>query len=160
MALASTLPTGALAQTVSFVSATGFAAGTEPVSVAMGDFNGDWVPDLATANAGNIVCDPQCHLGPGAVSVLLGKGDGTFRAPLTFATGRHPQFVAVGDFNGDGQLDLAVANEGDGTLSVTARQRRSDLPGGPDLLGPHSSCVRGGRRLQPRRESRSGGGQL
>src|SRR5207253_230398 len=128
-----TLPTGALAQTVSFVSATGFAAGTEPVSVAMGDFNGDWVPDLATANAGNIVCDPQCHLGPGAVSVLLGKGDGTFRAPLTFATGRHPQFVAVGDFNGDGQLDLAVANEGDGTLSVTARQRRSDLPGGPDL---------------------------
>jgi len=49
----------------------------------MGDLHGDWVPDLATANAGNIVCDPQCHLGPGAASVLLGKGDGTFRAPLT-----------------------------------------------------------------------------
>jgi len=78
-----TLPTAALAQTVSFVSATDFAAGTEPVSVAMGDLHGDWVPDLATANAGNIVCDPQCHLGPGAASVLLGKGDGTFRAPLT-----------------------------------------------------------------------------
>src|SRR2546425_1839278 len=36
-----------------------------------------------------------------SVSVLLGNGDGTFRAPLTFGAGSRPRSVAVGDFNGD-----------------------------------------------------------
>jgi hypothetical protein len=44
------------------------------------------------------------------VSVLLGAGDGTFGAATNFPTGRSPSSVVVGDFNGDGLPDLAVAN--------------------------------------------------
>src|SRR5262249_28655922 len=55
----------------SFITAPSYAAGSYPTSVAVGDFNGDAIPDLVVANAsGN---------GNGAMSVLLGNGDGTFR---------------------------------------------------------------------------------
>src|SRR5439155_12001723 len=67
----SVLPDPALAQIVSFVDARkDFAAGTFPISVAVGDFNGDGIKDLAVANGGS-----------NDVSVLLGTGDGTFQAP-------------------------------------------------------------------------------
>src|SRR5207248_3170830 len=52
------------------------------------------------------------------VSVLLGKGDGTFAAPVSFAAGKSPTSVAMADFNGDGKPDLAVANGGDRNVSV------------------------------------------
>ena len=54
------------------------------------------------------------------VSVLLGKGDGTFQTPTYYAVGngRGPESVTVGDFNGDGKSDLAVANEGSDTVSI------------------------------------------
>jgi hypothetical protein len=68
--------------------------------VAVGDFNGDGVLDLAVANVFS------------NVSVLLGNGDGTFQAAQNFGAGGGPFSVAVGDFNGDGVLDLAVANRG------------------------------------------------
>src|SRR6266581_4836158 len=63
--------------------------------------------ELATAN-----------LGSTTVSVLLGNGDGTFQAPQNFGAGYGPAFTAVADFNGDGKLDLAVANYYDTTVSV------------------------------------------
>jgi hypothetical protein len=76
-----------------------FDAGSNPVSVAVGDFNGDGILDLAVA-------------GGNTVSVLLGKGDGTFQPAVSYAAGNSPVSVAVGDFNGDGKLDLAVADAG------------------------------------------------
>src|SRR5437867_4654829 len=92
----------ALAQTVSFIGHADFAAGSNPASVAAGDFNRDGVLDLATANYGS-----------NNVSVLLGNGDGTFQPARTFATaGFNPEFVAVGDVNLDGRQDLAVAQSG------------------------------------------------
>src|SRR6266851_4240058 len=97
----------AQAQDVSFIARRDFDAGRDPRSVAVGDFNGDGVQDLAVANFGS-----------NTVSVLLGNGDGTFRAPLTFGVGTNPHFVAVGDFNRDGKQDLAVANFGSNTVSV------------------------------------------
>ena len=52
------------------------------------------------------------------ISVLLANGDGSFRPALKFQTGRSPESVGVGDFNGDGILDLAVANTQDDTVSI------------------------------------------
>src|SRR5438034_3894416 len=92
-----------------------YAVGHTPLTVAVGDFDGDRVPDLAVANFGD--SDPKVG-DPGNVAVLLGNGDGTFQAPQPFAVGTNPQFVAVGDFNGDRVGDLAVANFGDKTVSV------------------------------------------
>src|SRR5439155_371138 len=89
-----------------FQAALSFVAGKSPLSVAVGDFNGDGKLDLAVTN----------RVYEGTVSVLLGNGDGTFQAALTSSTGgpepfsgRYPLSVAAGDFNGDGKLDLAVA---------------------------------------------------
>jgi hypothetical protein len=91
----------------SFIAPRAFDAGVTPISVAVGDFNGDGTLDLAAASYG----DDQ---GNGAgVNVLLGNGDGTFQPALTFAAGIYPTAVVVGDFNGDGTLDLAVADTGD-----------------------------------------------
>ena len=73
----------------------------------MGDFNGDGESDLVVNNSGN-----------GTVSVLLGHGDGTFSAAVSYAAGSGPQSIAVADFNGDGKVDLAVANNASGTVSV------------------------------------------
>ena len=67
--------------------------------MAVGDFNGDGKPDLAVPN-----------LASNNVSVLAGKGDGTFEPAVNFGAGTLPNSVAVGDFNGDGKPDLAVAD--------------------------------------------------
>jgi len=85
------------------------ATGIEPVSVAVGDFNGDGRLDLAVVNKQDIEC---CY--SGTVSILLGDGTGNFSLGASVATNDFPQGVAVGDFNEDGNLDLAVGTRGDG----------------------------------------------
>ncbi|HET9407159.1 MAG TPA: FG-GAP-like repeat-containing protein [Candidatus Sulfotelmatobacter sp.] len=85
-----------------------YPAGPEPSAVAVGDFNGDGKLDLAVADTN---C-PNNTCGPGSVSILLGTGDGTFGPPAEYSTGPGTYSLAVGDFNGDGKLDLAVAVSG------------------------------------------------
>jgi hypothetical protein len=75
--------------------------------VAIGDFNGDGIPDLAVANSFS-----------NNVSILLGTGTGTFGAATNFTVSGSPISVAIGDFNGDGMSDLAVANFGSNTISI------------------------------------------
>jgi len=93
--------------TASFGVASDFAAGTNPFSVAVGDFNGDGKLDLAIPNAG--VAD---------VSILLGTGSGSFGTANNFPVGTNPVSIAVVDLNGDGNADLAVTNSGSGNVSV------------------------------------------
>ncbi len=75
--------------------------GNLPYSVAIGDFNGDGIPDLVTANAGS-----------NTATVFLGNGDGTFSTGPNPPLGTNPIFAAVGDFNGDGLSDIAGADNG------------------------------------------------
>src|SRR5262249_1383487 len=51
----------------------------------------------------------------GSYSLSLGNGDGTFQAPLNYPLSANSLVAAVGDFNGDGKLDLATQNY-DGTV--------------------------------------------
>ncbi|SFE85094.1 BspA family leucine-rich repeat surface protein [Thermoflexibacter ruber] len=88
--------------------------GAFPFDIATGDFNGDGIADLATANYGT-----------NDVSILLGDGSGDFPTvnnfPI-FINYQNPVAVALADFNNDGHLDFAVGNTNgtpiDGGVSV------------------------------------------
>jgi hypothetical protein len=76
--------------------------------VKIADLNGDGNSDLVVSNG----CQYQpCNTFNGSVSVLLGSGDGSFGLPGNISSGGYEtQSVAVADVNGDGHLDLVVAN--------------------------------------------------
>ena len=90
-----------------FAPRVSYSVGSGPYSVSSGDFNGDGVLDLATAD-----------LDSNAASVLLGLGDGTFAPRVSYSVGIAPMSVSTGDFNGDGVLDLVTADFGSHTTSV------------------------------------------
>ncbi len=79
--------------------------GDTPTSLALKDLNQDGKPDLVVTNGGPMLS---------AVSVWIGNGDGTFRDPKDYKTGRRPLGVSFADFNNDHLSDLLVINgEGD-----------------------------------------------
>ncbi len=108
--LLNTTPPGAT--TPSYADRTDFTTGDGPLSVAIGDLNGDGQPDLAIANSGS-----------NTVTVLLntttpGATTPSYAAKTDFSTGDVPFSVAIGDLNDDGKPDLAIANQADGNVSV------------------------------------------
>jgi FG-GAP-like repeat len=100
-----------------FLEATSYdprGEGTD--SIAIGDVNGDGKLDLVVTNG---CADSNCT--NGSVSVLLGNGDGTFRPAVTYSSGGQEALsVAIGDVNGDGRLDIIVANA-NGELCLICR---------------------------------------
>jgi VCBS repeat protein len=107
------------------------AKGSNYASVLLGDGKGHFDPGLATA-----IGKPQCQFLAAAdfnndhktdiaiscmggnIQVFLGKGTGLFNAPITLTAGAGPQDMAAADFNGDGFIDLAVANRNSNNISV------------------------------------------
>ena len=95
------------AGSATFAAAVNYDSGGFTASIALGDLNGDGIPDLATAD------EAGAH-----AFVTLNTGNGTFGAPGGYAVGMNPVSMAIGDLNGDRQADLAVANNASGTVSV------------------------------------------
>jgi hypothetical protein len=86
--------------------------GTDEIvsSIAVADMNGDHVPDLITAQCGQFGGGTDCATS-GFVEVWLGNGDGSFQSPVKYLSGGFgTSSIKVGDLNGDGKLDLVVAN--------------------------------------------------
>jgi len=92
-----------------------FNSGLTPMGILAGDFNHDGKLDLVTVNSGG-----------NNITVLLGKGDGTFEPAVDYATDPSPISAASGDFNGDGKLDLAVATQSSGGGNVSILMGNGD----------------------------------
>jgi Bacterial Ig-like domain (group 3)/FG-GAP-like repeat len=137
-----------------FVQATTppMPTGNQPAAGASADFDGDGIPDLAImASASN------------AVFILKGNGDGTFRQLGSYPVGTLPCVsptassncsMAVGDFNHDGAVDLAVTSAGDNTVTILLGHTSAvapfgdgtftQAPGSPFLVGSFPVAVRTG----------------
>ena len=114
-----TAPLGAPTYAETFTPAAGspISTGNQPTAGGAADFNGDGIVDLAVYNSN-----------PNSISVFLGKGDGTFTAlDQIFGVGTQPcisQFEAsncaltVGDFNHDGNADLAATSDFDNLVTI------------------------------------------
>ena len=94
--------------TIPAVTTTGGTVNASPSAIATGDFNDDGNIDIAVTDMAN-----------SRVMILLGNGDGTFKAAVPYETGSNPVAFVAQDFDGDGQPDLAVVNQGDGTTAST-----------------------------------------
>lgn len=91
---------------------TNYPVGNKPSFVTTAILRtGGTISDLIVANSAD-----------NTISVLLGNGDGTFEPQVTYPLGAttdtDPVWIATGDFNNDGNVDLAVANEGSDTISI------------------------------------------
>ena len=115
----------------SFSTPVVYPAGSTPASVVAADLNQDSLLDLVVAN--------DIPNAQGTVSVLLGRGDGTFASRMSFAAGKHTTSVAIGDFNNDGKPDVVATNflsggvtvllgNGDGTLQTAVSYRTGSGP--------------------------------
>jgi FG-GAP-like repeat/FG-GAP repeat/PQQ-like domain len=128
----------------------GILSGSVPTAIAVSDVNADGHPDLAITN---IPINPLTviggaitgHIG-GAVAVLLGRADGSFNTASNFGTAADlPSSVAIGDLNGDGKRDLAIANLNSGNVSVLLGNGSGTsfpvAPGSPFAVGTRPASI-------------------
>jgi len=114
-----------------FAPEVDYATGVQPVAIRAADLNGDGKLDLLTANFGAAIAPNNQGL-----SVLIqGSTPGTFAAPVNYTTEYRASGLAVGDLNGDGKPDVAVACQGlpgsPGAVSVLLQD-----PANPGALLP------------------------
>src|SRR5207249_2056627 len=91
-----------------FAAPLTFAVGAAPYGLAQGDFDGDGRLDLAFANKST---DEDINILPnGSVSILRGRGDGTFINQVPNAVTATPSAIVAADFNNDNRPDVATGN--------------------------------------------------
>lgn len=101
-----------------FGAPTNFTTGFCAASMALGDFNHDNHVDLAVGCA---------YPSGDGVSILLGKGDGTFGTFKDYSPAHeYPAALVAADLNGDGNLDIVTANGADGCNSVSVMTGNAD----------------------------------
>jgi hypothetical protein len=132
----------------SFAATRNYRVGRNPAAVAIGDLNGDRKPDLAVVNSE----------GP-SVSVLMNRGDGSFRAARNSATGSEhdkPSAVAIGNLTGDRKPDVAIAGFYKGLGDLTGDHK-------PELVTTNSNANtvsllvnKGNGTFEPKRDFRAG----
>ncbi len=97
----------------SFASRVDLATSGTPIAVAIADLNGDGKPEIISANTSNSTLSIfQNKSSSGSIT------SGSFDAGIDFKLNSAPNSIALGDFNGDGQADIAVANGNSNTVSV------------------------------------------
>jgi hypothetical protein len=145
-----------------FQPASLYGTAIYPSYLLIADFNGDLKFDLAVA-------DPGCPLltcsTPGAISILLGFGDGTFVGQTDLSLGGNPDLIISADFNGDGKPDIAATanglepfgvllGNGDGTFQAEVQTSLTQPPlgfaagdfngdGKADIATVYSNCTNG-----------------
>ncbi len=96
---------------ISYASKIDFTTGTQPISISIGDLDGDGRADLAVTNYSN-----------STLSIFRNKSTGigviSYATKDDFSTGTSPRSASIGDLDGDGKADLAVANEISNTVSI------------------------------------------
>ncbi|MDA0986957.1 MAG: FG-GAP-like repeat-containing protein, partial [Bacteroidetes bacterium] len=99
--------------TGSFATKVDFATGTGPITVSIGDIDGDGKLDMAVANPNSSTISVLRNISTSGTITT-----GSFAGKVDFATGNQPYSVSIGDIDGDGKLDMAVANINSNTVSV------------------------------------------
>ncbi|HET9533510.1 MAG TPA: VCBS repeat-containing protein [Blastocatellia bacterium] len=110
-----------------FALSGSYGTGNASRSISLGDFNHDGFKDIAYVNNGIGI--------NGHATVLFNNGDGSFSDPMWLYAGDLPDDLTVGDFDGDGNTDLAIANSYYSQVIVLLNSRDGSFPGYSEITG-------------------------
>ena len=96
-----------------------YSVGNYPTAIAAADLDHDGSLDLVVTNLYNSE-NPYNSLSQSDVSVLWGKGDGTFEDSIAYSVGRNPVDLKIEDYDQDGYLDLLTLHHNDDSLTLLA----------------------------------------
>jgi hypothetical protein len=109
---------------LSFNAPLSLPAGQFPQGITAVDLTGNHIQDLVVTNQGF-----PSHGDFSTVEILMGNGDGTFQPATNYLVGSAPADLTVGKFNGDGSLDVAVADSLTNQVSLISNQAGTTRPG-------------------------------